>query len=721
MPRKPTTQEQLLAENEVLRARLEKLEETIREILSGEADALFVSGAGGEQVFTLKGADHTFRVLIEEMNEGALTLTAEGMILYANRSFAEMLKTPLEKLIGSTIHTWIAPDSQRILHSLLIKGADEKRRDQLVLTASDGTLVHVSLSVNNLLVNEMLNYFCLVATDLTEQKRSDAIAASEKLAQELLAASNQARCELMSVIEDQKQTEERLQKSEGSLAEAQHIAGIGNWETDIQKNTLTWSDEIYRIFGYKPQEFEASTEFFLNSVHPDDRELVVQSSEEALNEMKPYNIDHRIVLPDGTQRFVHEQAKIITDETGKPVRLLGTVQDTTDRMKSEEEKSWIEEQSRQAQKVESIGRLAGGVAHDLNNLLTPILGYSEMLLKDFDPSDTRREPMNEILQAGFRARDLVRQLLAFSRKQTMEYKQVDMNQAVTLFEKLLRRTIREDIEIEIIPSPDIPPVMADIGQIEQVIMNLAVNAQDAMTEGGHLTIEIATAELDEKYAATKQDVEPGEYIRLAVSDTGCGMDEETREHMFEPFFSTKGELGTGLGLSTVYGIVKQHGGNIWVYSEPGMGTTFKIYLPVSREAQVEEKFREKAATAQKGSETILLVEDNEQVRHLTHTILKRQGYTVLVAESGPKALTILAAHNGPVDLLLTDVIMPGMNGRDLFAKVSEQQPGIKVLYMSGYTDNVITEHGVQNEDVAFIQKPFTIQALAAKVREVLDQ
>lgn len=391
-----------------------------------------------------------------------------------------------------------------------------------------------------------------------------------------------------------------------------------------------------------------------------------------------------------------------------------------ERKRAEEALRQKEQQVRLFQKMESIGRLAGGVAHDLNNLLTPILGYGELLLEGLGPDGKQREFADEIVRAGLQARGLVRQLLAFSRKQTLEYKPVNLNKAVAGFEKLLRRTIREDIEIEIIRSPDIHTVMADIGQIEQVIMNLAVNAADAMPDGGTLTIETALVDLDEEYAATHQDVKPGTYAMLAVSDTGCGMDDEAREHLFEPFFSTKGEQGTGLGLATVYGIVKQHGGNIRVDSEPGKGATFKVYLPVSEEAQKEEKTGEVTATDLKGSETVLLAEDNEQVRRLARDILKRQGYTVLVAENGPEALTILASPEDPVHLLLTDVVMPEMNGKELFDKGAEKHADLKVLYMSGYPGNVIAHRGVLDEGVAFIQKPFAVQALAAKVREVLD-
>lgn len=395
--------------------------------------------------------------------------------------------------------------------------------------------------------------------------------------------------------------------------------------------------------------------------------------------------------------------------------------DLTEKKRADEEHAKLQAQLIQAQKMEAIGKLAGGVAHDLNNLLFPILGYCEILLNDSELGDRRRDGIQEIMQAGLRARDLIRQLLAFSRKQTMEYLPLDLNQAVQGFEKLLRRTIREDIVFTFTPSPHMPLVMADIGQIEQVIMNLVVNAQDAMPDGGHLVIKTAPAELDDSYAATHQDVKPGTYAMLDLSDTGCGMDKETREHLFEPFYSTKGEKGTGLGLATVYGIVKQHGGHISVYSEPGRGTTFKVYLPVTDKTDFTGRPKEKRVSALKGTETVLMVEDDEQARLLTKTILEQQGYTVLTAETGSQALQGLKGYEGPLDLLLTDVILPGINGRELAAEVCKLYSGLKVLYMSGYTDDVIVHHGVLETGINFIQKPFTFNALAAKVREVLEQ
>ena len=391
---------------------------------------------------------------------------------------------------------------------------------------------------------------------------------------------------------------------------------------------------------------------------------------------------------------------------GRGRRRQGIVvtQDITHKKAAEQEKARLELELHQSQKMEAIGRLAGGVSHDLNNLLTPILGFGDLLLDDCEPNHPMHSSLTEIVQAGFRARDLVRQLLAFSRKQTFQYTAVDLNKTVANFEKLLRYTIREDIHISFVPCANIQTVLADVGQIEQVIMNLAVNAQDAMENGGRLTIETQVVELDKAYLSKHPGAKPGPHVMLAVSDTGCGMDKETRSRIFEPFFSTKGDHGTGLGLATIYGIVKQHGGNIWFNSEPDKGTTFKIYLPVSRTAVHDHKNETVSSTKLTGTETILLVEDSEPVRRLTRKILVSQGYTVNEAENAEQALKLQESSHGPVDLLLTDVVMPGMNGKELYNKMVEKLPDLKVLYMSGYTNNVITPHGVVDEEVAFHPK-----------------
>jgi len=424
---------------------------------------------------------------------------------------------------------------------------------------------------------------------------------------------------------------------------------------------------------------------------------------------------------DGTLYTESAAISPVADTDGNIINYIAVKRDISEQLQLEREKERIEEQYRHTQRVEAIGRLAGGVAHDLNNLLTPILLYSEMLLDEFDPDTEHNTSINGIFEAGKRARDLVNQLLAFSRKQNLEYKLVDLNQTIEDFSHLLRRTIREDIQIEAVLGPVDRFIKADIGQIEQVVMNLAVNAQDAMPNGGLLTLETSMADLDQVYVHDHPGVKPGLYVMLAVSDTGVGMNEKIQQRIFEPFFSTKGEAGTGLGLATVYGIVKQHTGDIWVYSEPEKGTTFKIFLPADKEIQPGRKPYRRKLTPQSGTETILLVEDNDQVRELTLSILERQGYKVLSAENGPSALKILDNYQDRVHLLLTDVVMPEMNGRELYLSSVQLQPNIKVLYMSGYTDDVIAHQGVLEEGLAFIQKPFSVEGLTNSVRNALEK
>ncbi|MGA8151244.1 MAG: ATP-binding protein [Terriglobales bacterium] len=382
----------------------------------------------------------------------------------------------------------------------------------------------------------------------------------------------------------------------------------------------------------------------------------------------------------------------------------------------------LEQQLRHAQKMEAVGRLAGGIAHDFNNLLMVISGYCEFLLERIGQDPALRGPAQEIAKAANRATALTRQLLAFSRKQMLTPKVLDLNAIVTDNLRMLTRLIGEDIDLVMIPGGSLGMVKADPGQVEQVIMNLAVNARDAMPRGGKLTIETGNVSLDENYARGHAPAAPGEYVMLAVSDTGMGMDADTQTHIFEPFFTTKGPKGTGLGLSTVYGIVKQSGGYIWVHSEPGRGTTFKVYLP--RIAATEEVVWPQppavVTEVARGNETILLVEDEATVRHLTRDYLRTQGYNVLEAPDPAVALQMTIAHSGPIQLLLTDVIMPGMNGRELAQQVCSVRPETRVLYMSGYTENAIGHNGTLEPGINLLQKPFTLPSLKAKVREALD-
>jgi PAS domain S-box-containing protein len=386
------------------------------------------------------------------------------------------------------------------------------------------------------------------------------------------------------------------------------------------------------------------------------------------------------------------------------------------------ERRALEQQLRQSQKMEAVGRLAGGIAHDFNNLLMVISGYSEFLLDRLGPDPTLRGPAQEIAGASQRASSLTRQLLAFSRKQMLAPKVLDLNGVVTENLKMLTRVIGEDIDLIMVPAASLGAVRADAGQIDQVIMNLAVNARDAMPSGGKLTIETSNVSLDEEYARFHAPLRPGDYVLLSISDTGLGMDSETQSHIFEPFFTTKGPKGTGLGLSTVYGIIKQSGGYVWVFSEPGKGTTFKIYLPrvPERAEPAQIVASNEAAFTAPGTETILLAEDEANLRYLARQFLEKQGYTVIEAADGTRAMQIALAHQGVIHLLLTDVIMPGMNGRELAQRISEIRPQTKILYMSGYTENVIGHNGTLDAGVRLLQKPFTLRELKNKVREVLD-
>ncbi len=405
----------------------------------------------------------------------------------------------------------------------------------------------------------------------------------------------------------------------------------------------------------------------------------------------------------------------VRDPNGEVTGLIGVATDVTERRT-------LEERLRHAQRMEAIGRLAGGVAHDFNNLLSAILGHSELALARVEPGHPMRRSIEEIQKAGTRGSLLTRQLLAFSRKDVLTPAVVDLNVVVLQIEAMLRRLIGEDIEVTVVPSPKPAAVYADRGQLEQIVMNLAVNARDAMPRGGCLTIGVENVKLDGAYTQQHADVSPGAYVMLSVADNGCGMDAETLAHAFEPFYTTKGPgKGTGLGLSTVYGIAQQNHGHVSVYSEPGLGSTFKVYFPqVGAPAATAEPVEEQAGSA-RGVETVLLVEDEDPVRSVTREVLESNGYRVIEARNGAEGLGMAAAHEGVIDILVTDVVMPVMGGGELAQRLVAQRPGLRVLYVSGYTDDAVVRHGVLEKSSAFMQKPYALSALVRKVREMLDE
>jgi PAS domain S-box-containing protein len=525
-------------------------------------------------------------------------------------------------------------------------------------------------------------------------------------------------------ITERKLAEEALRKSEERYRLVAKATNDVIWDWDIVLDTVLWNDGLNSVFTYEPSQVINNFEWWFERIHPADRERIANNIQATLDGGGLSWFDeYRFQKADGSYAVVFDRGYIAQDENGKPVRMIGAMQDLTERRKAEQALRESEEKLQQAQKMESIGRLAGGIAHDFNNLLTAILGYSEIALMQIKEGDPLRANIEEIKRAGNRAANLTRQLLAFSRKQVLQPQIMDFNSIVFELDKMLRRLIGEDVELVTHLQDSIGLVKADPNQVEQVIINLAINARDAMPNGGKLTIETANVQLDREYSSKHPDVRPGAYVMIAVSDNGEGMDEAVKERIFEPFFTTKSiGKGTGLGLSTVHGIVKQSEGHIWVYTELGNGTTFKLYFPRTDVSAIQfNPVNEKLRTNNTGNETILLVEDDEIVRKMAMRILELDGYQLLCASSPFEALSICKQYTEKIHLLLTDVVMPQMSGNILAQNVLSLRPDIIVLYMSGYTENTIVHHGALDEGINFIEKPFTPELLSQKVRALLDK
>src|SRR5579871_15446 len=523
-------------------------------------------------------------------------------------------------------------------------------------------------------------------------------------------------------VTDLVRRDEALQKSQANLTAAQRIAKLGSWEMDLvdakhpERNPVRWSDETFRILGYEPGEIAVSNKIFFECVHPKDRDAYIQTVSRAVAQSAPYSVEFRATRKDGREIVVQEIASIHSDAAGRPVRMVGTSQDITERRSTEE-------RLRQSQKMEAVGQLTGGVAHDLNNLLTVIIGSAEILEGLFEqqlPAAT--QPLGNIMNAVEQAASLTRRLLAFARKQPLEPRNVNINEFVTGMKPLLLRALGEQINIEMKTAPDLWTAYVDAHQVEAAVLNLAINARDAMAEGGHLMIETGNMSMDEEMAARYVDVAPGDYVSLSVSDDGEGMTPEVLARATEPFFTTKpAGKGTGLGLSMVYGFAKQSGGHMNIYSEVGQGTTVRLYFPRARVATAEAVPANTGRdTLPGGHETILVVEDEAAVRESAVATLTGLGYKVLEAGNGRDALALVAGGAG-IDLLFTDVVMPGgVSGQALAQELRRSRPGLRVLYCSGYTQNAILQQNRLNGDTGLLQKPYRRHDLARKVRAILD-
>jgi PAS domain S-box-containing protein len=515
-------------------------------------------------------------------------------------------------------------------------------------------------------------------------------------------------------ITDRNQAIEALRTAEERMRYALEAAGVGIWDMDYTTGALQWSEILESQFGLRQGTFGGTFQAFVDRVHSQDRDALLETMAKAYQSGADFTTLHRALWPDGTVRWLSGAGRIHLGEHGEPVRGVGISLDVTERHAREE-------QYQQAQKMEAIGQLAGGVAHDFNNLLTAILGYCELLLDDLEAGDPRRTDIGEIQKAGARAAGLTRQLLAFSRKQVIEPTLLDLNEVVADMQGMLGRLIEEDVTIVMGLQPELGRVLADRGQVEQIVLNLAVNARDAMPGGGTLTIETANVELDEDYSKTHFSAKSGSYVALTVTDTGTGMTPEVQARLFEPFFTTKEPgKGTGLGLATVHGIVTGSCGYVHVYSEVGRGTSFKVYFPRTDAPEAIADAAPPAARSLAGTQTVLVVEDAEGLRELARRLLQRQGYTVLVAANADEALALFEQH-ASIDVLLTDVVMPGASGPELTRQLVDRCPTLKVIYMSGYTEDAIVQHGVLTHGIAFLHKPFTSETLGRKIREVLER
>ena len=631
----------------------------------------------------LREREAQFRRVVEHINDALIVDDREGKVVFANDQFLELFGFNRQDLGRLKLEDYVAPEWRERLrdrHDRRVRGESLPNQYEYEGLRRDGRRLWLEVSVVPVLGDDdQLTGTQSVIRDITERKK----------------------------------IEQALRHSRDLLGLTGQVAKIGGWELDTESGSLSWTDEVYRIHEVDPAA-QPSLDDAIQYYPPKARPIISAAVQAAIDSGTPWDLELPLVTAQGRHIWVRTQGKAEVRE-GKTVRVFCAFQDITRRHEADE-------MLRQAQKVEAIGRLAGGVAHDFNNILAVILGYGELVESALEPGSPVRAHLTEMTRAAQRGASLTRQLQAFARKQVLQPTKVNLNRLVANARDMLARLIGEDIELDTRLGSDLGTVRADAGQIDQILLNLALNARDAMPKGGTLRLETANVDLDEEYVAFHPLARPGRFVVIAVSDTGVGMDAETCRRIFEPFFTTKPEgQGTGLGLATVHGIVEQSEGFIWVYSEPGQGTTFKIYLP--RIDETPDEGSPAAATVVKPGrgETILLVEDNSALRTMIHLRLKRSGYDVVTAEDGEEALALVRSRAAPIDLLLTDVVMPNLGGGELARQLRDLQPGVRVLYMSGYTGGAVVHHGESGADVVLLEKPFTGERLLRQVREILDQ
>ena len=634
----------------------------------------------------LRESERRFRGLIDNSADAVILFDRTGAVSYSSPAATRILQYPAEEMLGRSALSFIHPEDLDLVSNLFEESRSKPGQPLLVrarLRAHSGEWRLLDGVVTNFLTDPAIRAFVANFRDITEQ-------------QEAHEARQAAEGKFRTLVEQ--------------LPAITYVAEPGPegaWEYV--------SPQIETLLGFPPQEWIALASTWWNRVHPDDRERVAEGERAFERTGKPLRLEYRLIARDGRVLWFRDEAVLLRrGPSGRPV-MQGVLHDITDQRR-------LEDQLRQAQKMEAVGRLAGGVAHDFNNLLMVIQGHTSLLGERLAEGSPERRSVEQIQKSSERAASLTRQLLAFSRLQVMQPKVLDLNAVVADMGKMLRRVIGEHIELILRYEPELGRVKADPGQIEQVLLNLVVNARDAMPNGGKLLVETSNLTLEPATMHRMPSLRPGSYVVLAISDTGVGMDAETQSHIFEPFFTTKDQgKGTGLGLATVYGIVQQSGGHVTVYSQAGEGATFRVYLPCVEEPADRGSGIRPRASMPKGSETILLAEDETEVRELVREALRRGGYAVLEARDGEEALRLAENYGGTIHLLITDVVMPNLSGPELAARLRGSRPGLKIIYMSGYSEFIAAGHGGISPFAHFLQKPFALEMLGRKVREVLDE